>query len=180
MELIDLLQSTASIRARQYPIRRIGSIDVVYYKSNHQLYIIAQAFPSNADKRTPYRVSVVFSGIGFSETPVKGFELPYYKVPRQVECYIQRPTYNHKVIVRCNCQDFYFMWEYYDKKNKSLLGPHKPYIRKTTTYPPKNPTQTPGLCKHILGLVKLLDTNTFIEKNSVARNYLNAPPRNYF
>jgi hypothetical protein len=180
MKLIDLIKSTAGIRDKQYPIKKIGSLDVVYYRSNKQLYITAQAFPTNPNRHTPYRVNLVFSGINFAEEPGKDVVIPYYSKPNVIDCYIERPSFDSKVLARCNCEDYYFMWEYFNKRNSSLLGPHKNYVRKTTHYPPKNPDQAPGLCKHILGLIKLLDRNKFIQRNLTATDYLNTPPRKYF
>lgn len=58
------------------------------------------------------------------------------------------------------------MWQYYNKKNKSLTGPHKTYIRKTPPPPEgrpyKNPNHIPGLCKHQLRLIHLLIQNNIL------------------
>lgn len=61
------------------------------------------------------------------------------------------------VRVRCDCLDFYFRFSPWDFSNDDLYGPKsKPYVRKTTTYPPVNPTRSPGVCKHIMKLVLTL------------------------
>ena len=61
------------------------------------------------------------------------------------------------VRVRCDCLDFYFRFSPWDFSNDDLYGPKaKPYVRKTTTYPPVNPTRAVGICKHVMKLVLTL------------------------
>lgn len=57
----------------------------------------------------------------------------------------------HNVKVRCSCLDFYWRFAKWNYSDKSVIGPApRPYVRKTDTRPPVNPTQTPGLCKHLM------------------------------
>ena len=63
-------------------------------------------------------------------------------------------TANNRVQVRCSCLDFYFTFGYWNWTVGSLYGRKpKPYVRKTKTYPERNPTHTPGLCKHLVAVV---------------------------
>jgi len=63
---------------------------------------------------------------------------------------------NHNVKVRCNCMDFHYRFANYNSQDKSLVGkPPPPYVRKTDR-PPVNPDQVPGMCKHLLKLVEML------------------------
>ena len=65
----------------------------------------------------------------------------------------------HPVSVNCDCQEFRFSWAEYNKKQKALIGGKvKPYTRKTTTRPDRNPLHTPGVCKHIFALLKALES----------------------
>ena len=52
---------------------------------------------------------------------------------------------------RCTCKDYFFTAAYYNYYNAHCLygPPPKPYIRKTTWYPPRNPRGIPIICKHI-------------------------------
>lgn len=61
---------------------------------------------------------------------------------------------NSDVQVRCNCMDFYWRFANWNMKHKSLLGnPPPPYVKKTDR-PPVNPTQKPGVCKHLYKLIQ--------------------------
>lgn len=178
MKLVDLIKQTSSLRKRQYAVVRLGSLDYKYVKNNKQLFISALAFPSkNSGRTSPYKVQIVFNQVESSENPTKQHIMPYSSKAGAIDYYLEQLTINHDVSIRCQCPDFYFMWSYYDKQNKALLGPHKPYVRKTDNYPPKNPEEKPGLCKHTLQLVKMLMGNDVIKKQQQVWNYLNRPVR---
>lgn len=58
---------------------------------------------------------------------------------------------------RCTCKDYFFTWAYYNMRSGCLYGPApKPYQRKTTWMPPRNPAGVPGVCKHIYNAWNIL------------------------
>lgn len=68
---------------------------------------------------------------------------------------VQLSTHNAKV--QCNCLDFYHRFVTHNKQDKSLAGKQPPlYQRKTTDRASVNPSQVPGVCKHLLKLVDTL------------------------
>jgi hypothetical protein len=71
---------------------------------------------------------------------------------------VQKPNmYKTPCRVRCTCHDFYFTWGWWDYAIGCLAGPRpKPYRRKTSTYPERNPQHIPGLCKHIFNAASLM------------------------
>lgn len=70
---------------------------------------------------------------------------------------------DHEVKVKCSCLDFHYRFAIWNFNDDSLYGnPPPPYRRKTTTRPPVNPTQTPGVCKHILKLMKALQRSQLV------------------
>lgn len=57
--------------------------------------------------------------------------------------------------VRCSCLDFRFRFATWNHSDNSLMGEKPPmYIRKTDTRPPANPLKTPGVCKHIIEIIR--------------------------
>lgn len=53
------------------------------------------------------------------------------------------------VLVRCNCPDFKWRFNYYDHREGVLYGPKRsPY--ESHGGPPANPLELPGLCKHLM------------------------------
>lgn len=68
---------------------------------------------------------------------------------------------NH-IKVKCSCMDFYWRFAAYNAKDKSLVGnPPPPYVKKTDR-PSVNPSQVPGVCKHILKLVGELEAKGIV------------------
>lgn len=59
------------------------------------------------------------------------------------------------VVVRCNCPDFRWRFNYYNHKDKSLYG-NKARKYEGAGGPPANPLQMPGMCKHLMKTVTAL------------------------
>lgn len=65
---------------------------------------------------------------------------------------------NNNAKVQCNCLDFYYRFSSRNNNQNSLYGqPPPPYLKKTDR-PSVNPRNVPGVCKHILAVVKELRT----------------------
>lgn len=170
-----VLKGTDVLRKNQYPIGKISAIDFRYIQSNHQLIIKAQARPSSGEG-FPYQTQIVFSGILWSDKfDQEKFPIRYDSDNGMI--FLSQPTVESRIQLRCGCPDDRFMWQFSNKKNKSLLGTMKPYVRKTTWMPPRNPTETPGMCKHTLGLIKILMNNGLVKKDAQVQAYLNRPVR---
>lgn len=72
------------------------------------------------------------------------------------------PTADSRVAMSCMCSDFTFTWEKELFDVGSLIGRWRPYQRKTATYPPRNPKNVPGLCKHLWTLIRQLSSNDLL------------------
>lgn len=110
-----------------------------------------------------YKVQILFKNVYFSLyphtlTPVE------ISIPGQ-ELYVERfSKRKSEVQVRCECTDYKMTWAYWNDKNAAHYGNVEPYVRKTTTYPERNPQHVPGYCKHINNFIQLLITRRFLEK----------------
>lgn len=65
---------------------------------------------------------------------------------------------HQNVSIRCNCPDFRWRFSYFDSLDKSLYGRKPPkYVKaEGSNRPPANPLQLPGMCKHLIKLVEVL------------------------
>ena len=63
---------------------------------------------------------------------------------------------NTDVLVRCNCPDFYWRFNYYDSLDKSLQGRKRVKYESKGIGPPANPLKMPGICKHLMKTVHVL------------------------
>jgi hypothetical protein len=66
------------------------------------------------------------------------------------------------VYVRCECQDFYWRFNWYNADDKSLYGRRRAPYEPTGTRPPVNPDEVPGFCKHLLKLIKALEQSGLV------------------
>ena len=57
---------------------------------------------------------------------------------------------NTDVVLRCNCKDFYWRFNYYDHVDKSLYGRKRAPYESKGICPPANPLEMPGMCKHLM------------------------------
>jgi len=64
----------------------------------------------------------------------------------------------NNVTLRCDCPDYLWRWHHTNAVDKSNYGrDRKKYVKiEGSTRPPVNPSELPGMCKHILKLVKVL------------------------
>lgn len=88
---------------------------------------------------------VVFANEGFS-----------FVAHDDEKTYHIRPK-DYDVLVRCNCQDFYQRFNYYNHLETSLHGKvRKEYENFDGTHR-ANPKELPGLCKHLMKFMSELD-----------------------
>jgi hypothetical protein len=63
------------------------------------------------------------------------------------------------VKVSCTCLDFYYRFAAFNHRDNALAAePPKPYSKKTDRAP-VNPSEVPGVCKHLIRLVEELEKN---------------------
>jgi len=68
------------------------------------------------------------------------------------------------VSVKCSCPDYRFVFSKWNKDNLNAhIGKVRPYKRKTTTRPLKNPKEMPGMCIHLMATIDLLTKQGYIE-----------------
>ena len=62
---------------------------------------------------------------------------------------------DNDVLVRCNCNDFNWRFNYYNHLDKSLYN-NKRKKYESNGGPPANPKELPGMCKHLMKTVSTL------------------------
>ena len=165
MTLAELYSSSMKVRKnKDYPATRVRLVSTTVSPGVKSLTINAEAYGEDF-----YPVRMVFYQVDFSETKDAVHPIPavlggpggarkqYYMSPISAK--------KNPVRLYCECFDFRFTWEFYNKKHEVLYParvPH-PYTRKTTTYPERNPLHLPGFCKHTAGLIGELRTRGLLK-----------------
>ncbi len=157
----DLERSTIAAfprtRRRQHATHpvKIVRTDFTPYLGTNNLLVRGQA-RSGTYNNVYYKPMLFFNAVEYEEE--ESNENVTFKASDGNDYNMQPIDLSGNVVrVRCDCLDFYFRFAPWDFSNDDLYGPKpKPYVRKTTTRPPVNPTRSPGVCKHIMKLVLAL------------------------
>lgn len=155
--LQDLISNTMKFdknRLIYTPDIKVSIKSMIPFLRSKFLFINAIAL-SGTDPKKKYNLSMAFYKLDF----ITDLDKPGIKVTYDNSTVVLPPIYKDTtpVRVRCQCHDYYFTWGWWNHNQGASYGPRqKPYVRKTTTYPERNPAEYPGLCKHLLNMVSLL------------------------
>lgn len=154
----DLLKSTMKLRddIKNRVTRVVSSTVIPRTKS--------VVFQGESRGTKLYPVVIAFYGVNFSQT--KSSATPIETKTKDGETWFMEKldSKEHKVQVRCQCADYYFTWQYYNRMKHALHGKAFPaYVRKTSTYPERNPIHVPGLCKHLYRFAERLKVNGVLD-----------------
>ncbi len=120
-----------------------GNIIFHYNPRSKTLLALSNVHGSEPD---PYITTLLFDKAKESPT---GVEITSGGKPVKLEKFEDS---KHNCKVRCTCKDFMWTFNYYNKRENSLRGSVRDPYTKITSRPPRNPSEKPGLCKHLLAL----------------------------
>lgn len=144
---------------RQYATHPVKVTELVWtpFRGMNTLFVRAQV--QNESKS--YRPMILFKGVQYQEKLSRGIIELHTNEGEQV--FLERLSHeNTDVLLRCDCKDFYWRFNYYNHLDKSLYG------RKRAKYEAKfnpgsaNPTESSGMCKHLMKMLKVLEESGII------------------
>jgi hypothetical protein len=107
-----------------------------------------------------YDCIMLFKNIKFNENEQK--KSIKIKMSNGKEYYVEQINSKEKdVLLRCNCKDFHWRFNFYNSKDHSLFG------RKRSKYesaggPKANPLELPGICKHLVKMSKIIKESNLL------------------
>lgn len=155
----DLVKNALQLRPQGFnPTGKAEIHDVTVSRKSKQLIIKGAVRGSKL-----YPIVVIFNGMEFVDAPDLDHPLSI-DLSHGNYIYCNKPSMEHtSVQVRCQCPDYYFTWQYYNKSDKALAGGAFPkYQRKTDYWPERNPLHISGYCKHVHQFVNTLKSKKFI------------------
>ena len=125
--------------------------------------LVVRADVQGEAENKKYKVIMVFQKVDYSQKRDKTHTVD---VKVNGDTWYMKPlTVKSKVQVRCSCKDFYFTFGYWDWTVGAIYGiKPKPYTRKTTTYPERNPAHAPGICKHLIAVMNKVKRSKYWKK----------------
>lgn len=123
---------------------KVRNVKFVPYQGLNTLFI--RSLTENLEKNTEYKTMVLIKNINFKSTKnsIKIFD--EYGNPYRLE---KPKVTKNDVLVRCNCKDFMWRFNYYNSLDKSLYGTKRKEHYSKGTFE-VNPSKSPGLCKHLM------------------------------
>jgi hypothetical protein len=161
------VQAFPKTQFRQHATQPITITKLHYIPMIGVKTLTIQASARNKDNEKTYSPQVFFKGVTFLERKEKGA----VKVPMpkgEEEEYWIMPLSKKKLDIRlrCDCPDFRWRFNYYDHVDKSLYGPKAPKYKKKTNRPPVNPKKMPGMCKHCMKMLEVLEGQGLLQESA--------------
>lgn len=107
-----------------------------------------------------YNPVILFKKVKYHEQQLAG--LVRLRANTDQEYLLERiSSEENDVLLRCNCPDFYWRFNYYNHLDHSLYGRKRPpYITDSSV---ANPLELPGACKHLMKLgIALKDSGILV------------------
>lgn len=148
---VDAFPNTTKRQFATDPIV-ITKLQWVPYKGVKTLFV--KGLAQNRHEGTEYNCLFLFKNVDYDSKEIK-ITASDFK-----EYNLNKLSFKEtEVLVRCNCKDFYWRFNFTDYLERSLWGRlRSPYTADSsnTNRPPANPKQLPGMCKHLIKLSKTL------------------------
>jgi hypothetical protein len=136
-------------RKRQFAVGEIEieNVRAVPYLGMRTLFV--QSGARNQDRH--YSPVILFRDVNYNENGeiIIEYQGDEYRFDRL-------SLNNNDVLIRCNCPDFYWRFTHYNHLDHSLYGRDRAFYQNQGG-PPANPQEMPGMCKHLLALIRDLD-----------------------
>jgi hypothetical protein len=103
-----------------------------------------------------YNPVILFKGVSYH--PTKDHHEWIEIVANDGRNYVFEKLNNtNEVLVRCNCADFSWRFNYFDHQDQSLYGRVRRKYEANTNPGSANPLEMPGMCKHLIKLAYSLN-----------------------
>ena len=153
----QLLEYRKELYPNIKPFNAIKLVDTVVRYDNNTLRVNSEAKSTTSSSN--HKQSIIFYNVKYYDRVLKT-GLPVKDANGEYKYMGKINANTHKCEVKCSCESYRFAFEWYAAKAGSNIGRARGYKRKTPP-PPEgrpyvNPNFTPGLCKHLIGLIETL------------------------
>lgn len=142
---ISTRQAFPATRKRQHSIDEIRIVELKWtpYIGLKTLFVRGRA----RSEGKVYSPIVVFKDVSYgSGIPLMANDGRRYLLERLSQA-------ENDVLLRCSCKDFYWRFHHYNKLDRSLQGSDRKKYEAKTDREPVNPTESPGMCKHLWKMI---------------------------
>ena len=164
---IDLYKST--VDAFPKTTKRQNSIDMIKiiemnfipYLGMNTLFV--KGLAKNIDNQKEYNTTVLFKNIKYLQKENKNSIRLIASDDKKY--FLETINANsNEVLVRCDCPDFYWRFNYYNSLDKSLYGRKRKKYESISNGRIANVKKAPGMCKHLIKMIKALSDSKIMEE----------------
>jgi len=137
---------------RQHSTDTVSIRDINWMPFYGAKTLFLKAFIQNENRE--YESIILFKNVKYEEKNGKGIIAIQPSAGKRffVE---QINTGKNDVLVKCNCPDFFYRFNYYNSLDKSLFGKKRKKYEGANFWK-ANPKELPGFCKHLIKTTKIL------------------------
>ena len=158
---------TSTVRAFPRTTKRQNSIDEINiasvswtpYLGVRTLFV--KGLAQNESNRKEYNPIILFKNVKYNDSKKQNFV--EITASDGSKYFFQKLNNDNEVLLRCNCMDFTWRFNYEDKRDSSLWGKVRKKYEAKERPGSSNPLQLPGMCKHLIKLAKSLQYADILE-----------------
>lgn len=164
--VIDLYNSTVDAfpktTKRQNSIDMIKIIEMNFLPYLGMRTLFVKGLAKNIDNQKEYTTVALFKGIKYLTKESKN---SIKLIASDEKKYILETIKSdvNEVVLRCTCPDFYWRFNYYNSIDKSLYGRKRSKYESKSNERIANVNESPGMCKHLIKLIKSLNDSKIME-----------------
>lgn len=159
---VSTVQSFPATTKRQYSTDLIRIVELNWTPFLGVKTLFIKGIANSEESGKQYSPMVLFKGVNYHNS--KDHQDWIEIVANDGRNYVfEKLNAENNVLVRCDCKDFRWRFNYTDHTNASLYGRVRKKYEAKANPGSSNPLELPGMCKHLIKLVKTLDKAGILE-----------------
>lgn len=156
------VQAFPSTTKRQHSIDPIQIVELTWTPFLGVKTLFIKGLAQSGESGKEYIPMILFKGVNYHNSKN---ERDWVEITANdgKDYVFERLGNDNEVLVRCNCLDFQWRFNYFDHKNNSLYGKVRKKYEANVRPGSANPLELPGMCKHLIKLVQSLDHAGILE-----------------
>ena len=135
----------------------IDRLQVVPFLGVRTLFLKTRAINEGRE----YGPLILFKNIQYQDEP--GIGVLSLRGSDGKSYHFERPKVDWSdALLRCNCKDFHWRFNYFDHLDQSLYGRKRGLYKAKQNPGAANPMQMPGMCKHLMKMMEVLANSGLI------------------
>ena len=147
---------------RQNSIDMIKIIEMSYLPYLGMKTLFVKGLAKNIENQKEYKTVLLFKNVVYPKSEGKN-TVKFIASDSKKYLVEALRVDNHDVLVRCDCPDFFWRFNYYNSLDGSLHGRKRKKYESKGTGRSANESKAPGLCKHLIKTIRAVADSKIME-----------------